>query len=84
MVSGWLFRPRTSNGQKEYMIASQSVALIRRFTIERDVAPGEAVYIDVQGNLHAKVCGEPGIHAPVFSSMSTCSSGFTDGQHFCL
>ena len=60
-----VFGSRTSNGQKEYMIASESVALDSQgFTIERDVAPGEAVYIDVKGNLHTKVCGEPGIHAP--------------------
>ena len=60
-----VFGSRTSNGKTEYMIASESVALDSQgFTIERDVAPGEAVYIDVQGNLHTKVCGEPGIHAP--------------------
>ena len=60
-----VFGSRTSNGQKEYMIASESVALDSQgFTIERDVAPGEAVYIDVKGNLHNKVCGEYGIHAP--------------------
>ena len=60
-----IFGSRTSSGQKEYMIASESVALDSQgFTIERDVAPGEAVYIDVKGNLHTKVCGEYGIHAP--------------------
>ena len=60
-----VFGSRTSNGQKEYMIASESVALDSQgFTIERDVAPGEAVYIDVKGDLHTKVCGEHGIHAP--------------------
>ncbi|MBQ86334.1 MAG: amidophosphoribosyltransferase [Gammaproteobacteria bacterium] len=60
-----VFGSRTSNGQKEYMIASESVALDSQgFTIERDVAPGEAVYIDVKGKLHTKVCGEYGIHAP--------------------
>ncbi len=60
-----IFGSRTTNGQKEYMIASESVALDSQgFTVERDVAPGEAVYIDVHGNLHTKVCGEPGIHTP--------------------
>jgi len=52
-------------GGKEYMIASESVALnAQGFDIERDVAPGEAVYIDVNGNLHTQVCCEPGEHTP--------------------
>ena len=60
-----IFGSRTTNGQKEYMIASESVALDSQgFTVERDVAPGEAVYIDVHGNLHTKVCGEAGVHTP--------------------
>ncbi|MEQ8313946.1 MAG: amidophosphoribosyltransferase [Gammaproteobacteria bacterium] len=58
-------RKNVNGNGKEYMIASESVALnAQGFSIERDVAPGEAVYIDVNGNLHTKLCTEPGIHAP--------------------
>lgn len=48
----------TDNGT-EYAITSESVALQGLgFTLLRDVAPGEAVYIDADGNLHAKQCAE--------------------------
>lgn len=43
---------RTDAGKTEYMIASESVALqVAGFTIDRDLAPGETVYIDMDGVL---------------------------------
>ena len=43
----------------EYMVASESVAIegTGRHVL-RDVAPGEAIFIDVEGRLHAQQCAE--------------------------
>jgi len=46
-------------GGNEVMVASESVALEgtgHRFV--RDVAPGEALFIDLDGNVHARQCAE--------------------------
>lgn len=54
-----VFGSRKTAQGKEYLIASESVALdALGFDLERDVAPGEAIYIDMNGQLHTKQCAK--------------------------
>ncbi|HEV3286281.1 MAG TPA: amidophosphoribosyltransferase, partial [Steroidobacteraceae bacterium] len=55
---------RTPRGT-EWMLASESVALDSlSFRLVRDVAPGEAVFIDEQGRLHTQQCVATARHTP--------------------
>lgn len=52
-----VFGKRETAQGTEYMMASESVALdVLGFKVIRDVAPGEAVYIDTEGNVHTQQC----------------------------
>ncbi len=57
-------RVNKQNGKIEYMIASESVALdALGFTVVRDVLPGEAIYIDNNGQFHSHICDGSRLHA---------------------
>jgi amidophosphoribosyltransferase len=60
-----VFGRRESDQGMEYMIASESVALdALGFLLIRDIAPGEAVFISTNGDLHTMQCADNPIYSP--------------------
>jgi amidophosphoribosyltransferase len=60
-----IFGQRHSEHGTEFMIASESVALdVLGFEVIRDIAPGEAVFIEEAGILHTQQCAETADHCP--------------------
>ena len=53
---------------REVMVASESVAIVgTSHALTRDVAPGEAIFIDLDGTVHARQCAEqPTLHPCIF------------------
>ncbi len=56
---------RDTDQGPEHIVASESVALnMVGYELVRDVAAGEAVFIDMDGKVHTRVCAEKTQHAP--------------------
>src|SRR5690606_26690636 len=54
-----VYGKRETAAGTDYMVASESVALdVLGFELVRDVAPGEAVFITVDGRIHTRQCAE--------------------------
>lgn len=53
------------NAEGAVMVASESVTLEGNgFELERDIQPGEAVFVDLQGNTHFQSCADNARHYP--------------------
>jgi amidophosphoribosyltransferase len=60
-----VYGKRETDQGTEHMFASESVALdVLGFARVRDVAPGEAMFVDVNGELHSQQCAEKPMLAP--------------------
>ena len=59
---------KLENGFTEYMVSSESVTMIGLgFKTERDLKPGEAMWIDLEGNVSFSQCAdEPSLHPCAF------------------
>ena len=56
---------RETEAGPEFMVASESVALdALGFELERDLAPGEAVYISIDGEISTRQCADDPVFSP--------------------
>lgn len=60
-----VFGERKTDKGTEYMIASESVAMdVLGFDLIRDLEPGEAIFISMDGELHTRQCADNPQYAP--------------------
>eukprot|EP00977_Amphora_coffeiformis_P009679 scaffold2229_cov255-Amphora_coffeaeformis.AAC.5 len=51
----------------DYVVSSESVAIdTLGFRLIRDVKPGEAIFLDMDGNCHSRICHEEGLSPCIF------------------
>ncbi len=56
---------RKDKGETSHIFASESVAMdVLGYDLVRDIAPGEVMLVDLQGQVHSSVCVENQKHAP--------------------
>jgi amidophosphoribosyltransferase len=63
-----VYGKRETGKGTEYMIASESVALqVSGYDLVADLKPGEAIFIDIEGNIHLKQCARASsLHPCIF------------------
>ncbi|MCG7599147.1 amidophosphoribosyltransferase [Halomonas sp. McH1-25] len=60
-----VFGTRDTEEGQDVMIASESVALdVGGFELARDLAPGEAIFVDMRGEIHTQQCADRPVLAP--------------------
>ncbi|MDE0309494.1 MAG: amidophosphoribosyltransferase [Acidiferrobacterales bacterium] len=60
-----IYGTREVNGRKDFAFASESVVLnVMQYEIERDVLPGEAIFVDMDGNIHSRQCAADASPSP--------------------
>ncbi len=60
-----IYGTREVNGRKDFAFASESVVLnVMQYEIERDVLPGEAIFVDMDGNIHSRQCSADASPSP--------------------
>ena len=54
-----IYGSRETDKGTDYMIASESTALVTQgYKVVRDILPGEAIYIELDGTIHTQQCAE--------------------------
>ena len=60
-----VYGKRETDEGPEHLIASESVALnVLGYDLVRDIEPGEALFVDLNGQVHAQQCAESPRHVP--------------------